>query len=186
METKKCSECRRTLPLEQFVLHNKRKSLTKRVASCKECRYERAEQWRKTNPQKVLEYSKGYRRKFHAEILARERQVRFDRRLLVLQHYSNGDPACYCCGATEWEFLTLDHVAENGSAHRKELQQMQNGRHVGWYIFKWLIDNGFPGGYQVLCFNCNVGKHRNSGICPHEVERRRLAIKLVPPARHAA
>ena len=26
----------------------------------------------------------------------------------------------------------------------------------------------FPEGFQILCFNCNAGKHRNGGRCPHE------------------
>lgn len=22
--------------------------------------------------------------------------------------------------------------------------------------------------YQLLCFNCNCGRHRNGGVCPHK------------------
>lgn len=28
-----------------------------------------------------------------------------------------------------------------------------------------------PEGFQTLCYNCNIGKHRNGGICPHQHNR---------------
>jgi hypothetical protein len=34
----------------------------------------------------------------------------------------------------------------------------------------WLVKNKFPGGFQVLCHNCNYAKAR-SGRCPHQVVR---------------
>lgn len=76
-----------------------------------------------------------------------------------------GGYRCACCGETEPTFLTLDHVFNDGSAHRKEI----GGR--GAQIFKWLRDHGYPAGFQVLCFNCNLGKSLNGGICPHESAR---------------
>ncbi len=35
----------------------------------------------------------------------------------------------------------------------------------------WLKANNFPPGFQTLCHNCNIGKHRNKGICPHKQKR---------------
>lgn len=168
MEERWCNTCKRTLPINQFVLRNKSRSLTERVSNCKECRRARSKAWFSRNRDKACAYGRVYRQKHHARVLERDRQTRADRRIAVLRHYSNGVIACACCGVTELEFLTLDHVSENGSAHRKELQRLQSGRHTGWYIFKWLIENNFPEGYQVLCFNCNVGKHRSkTNQCPH-------------------
>jgi hypothetical protein len=31
-----------------------------------------------------------------------------------------------------------------------------------------LCKNGFPKGFQTLCMNCNWGKYRNGGQCPHK------------------
>jgi hypothetical protein len=29
--------------------------------------------------------------------------------------------------------------------------------------------HGYPEGFQVLCMNCNWGRYRNGGVCPHEL-----------------
>jgi len=33
-------------------------------------------------------------------------------------------------------------------------------------MYKWLVANDFPPGFQVLCANCNMAKDRPGG-CPH-------------------
>lgn len=73
-----------------------------------------------------------------------------------------GGYVCACCGETEPKFLTLDHVFNNGSEHRKTIKNRGAG------IFKWLKDHGYPAGFQILCMNCNHGKALNNGICPHK------------------
>lgn len=35
-------------------------------------------------------------------------------------------------------------------------------------LCRWIINNDYPNDIQVLCFNCNWGKHLNGGICPHK------------------
>ena len=73
-----------------------------------------------------------------------------------------GGYRCRCCGESEPKFLTLDHVNNDGSAHRKEIRNRGSG------IFKWLKDHDYPSGFQVLCMNCNHGKALNGGVCPHQ------------------
>lgn len=46
--------------------------------------------------------------------------------------------------------LSIDHVNDNGTEHRKEL----NGKN----IYVWLRQNNYPEGYQVLCMNCQILK----------------------------
>lgn len=31
-----------------------------------------------------------------------------------------------------------------------------------------IIDQGFPPSFRVLCYNCNSGRARNRGVCPHQ------------------
>jgi len=76
------------------------------------------------------------------------------RRRLCLEHYGN---KCACCGEFHNEFLAIDHIDNNGYQHRKEMRTN---------IFDWLIKNNFPGGFQVLCHNCNMAK-AFYGRCPH-------------------
>jgi hypothetical protein len=84
-------------------------------------------------------------------------------RIEVLTHYSNGTLKCNCpeCDECNPKFLTLDHVNNNGKEDRKRFNSNTNR------LLRWLRRNGYPEGYQVLCYNCNQGKDKNGGICPH-------------------
>ena len=83
---------------------------------------------------------------------------------LVLKHYSNGKPQCACCGESIYDFLAIDHINGGGNAHRKAVTK----GHGSTEFYRWLIKNNLPEGYQVLCHNCNYGKWRNNGVCPHK------------------
>lgn len=75
--------------------------------------------------------------------------------------------ACACCGENIEVFLTIDHTAGDGSAHRQEITNGR-GRAAGSRpLYRWLRKHGYPSGFQVLCFNCNYAKHQ-LGTCPHQ------------------
>ena len=76
----------------------------------------------------------------------------------MIVHYSKGVPQCSCCGELIYEFLTIDHVHNDGKDHRKK---------IGHNLYDWLIKNNFPDGFQVLCMNCNWAKGKY-GLCPHQ------------------
>lgn len=93
------------------------------------------------------------------------RNIEYSRRLKarVYQAYGN---KCKCCGESEQCFLTLDHVNNDGANHRRSLGwTYKHGARAVFY--KWVIDNQFPAMIQLLCMNCNFGKTRNKGVCPH-------------------
>lgn len=75
-----------------------------------------------------------------------------------------GGYKCKCCGETERMFLSIDHINNDGAAERR------SGKYsgAGSPFYLWLRKNNFPKGYQVLCMNCQTGKHRNGGVCPHQ------------------
>jgi len=81
---------------------------------------------------------------------------------LVFAHY--GGYLCACCAEDEKSVLTIDHIANNG---KEERDRLKDRRFSGSKFYAWLRRNNFPPGYQVLCWNCNVGKYRNGGVCPH-------------------
>lgn len=68
---------------------------------------------------------------------------------------------CACCGEVQPEFLSLDHVNNDGAAHRRELGI--KGGHASWL---WAQANGYPDRLQLLCYNCNCAKGYY-GVCPH-------------------
>ncbi len=132
----------------------------------------RSEQW-----EKLAEKQVKFREKNAAELkkkrsdpkyreLIHERNHAYylKRKVFVLGHYGATPLRCACCGDSHIEFLTLDHVNNDGAAHRKEIGAGQ--------IYDWLIDNGFPAGFQVLCMNCNFAKGKSRDhVCPHQLER---------------
>lgn len=75
-----------------------------------------------------------------------------------------GGYKCNCCGESEPMFLSIDHIDNNGAEERRS--GLYAGSGVGFY--QWLRKSGFPSGYQVFCMNCNTGKHKNGGVCPHQ------------------
>lgn len=94
----------------------------------------------------------------------------------VFNHYGK---LCVCCGETRMLFLTVDHVNNDGAAHRNALM---NGRGrtggASARLFLDIIRKGFPDSFRILCYNCNCGRARNKGICAHEEERQANAAML--------
>jgi hypothetical protein len=75
-----------------------------------------------------------------------------------------GGYICKCCGEDEPMFFSIDHIDNNGATERKSGLYLGSGT----AFYQWLRKNKFPSGYQVLCMNCQVGKHKNGGVCPHQ------------------
>lgn len=75
-----------------------------------------------------------------------------------------GGYKCNCCNESERMFLSIDHINNDGALERR------SGKYsgAGSPFYLWLRKNNFPKGYQVLCMNCQTGKHRNGGVCPHQ------------------
>lgn len=69
------------------------------------------------------------------------------RRRAIFRHYGR---VCACCGTRE--NLTVDHIDGGGNAHRAEIGQ------GGYGFSRWLVVNGFPDGFQILCGPCNESK----------------------------
>ena len=99
-----------------------------------------------------------------------KKEHRHRRKLKVIEHYSKGQMCCSCCGETIIEFLQIDHINGGGNAHRREIYPKDHKAGGAGRTYQWLINNGFPDGFQVLCANCNIGRHINDGICPHKVD----------------
>lgn len=111
----------------------------------------RTREYRKNHPENVLKYNAKWRRVFFGALRAE-----------FLAAYGG---ECACCGEGEPTFLDLDHVHNDGAAHRREVGNNQR-------LMVQLKRDGWPKGrIQILCCNCNQGKNRNGGVCPHEVRR---------------
>jgi len=109
------------------------------------------------NRDKVLKQQKEWALKNADKI----KQYKLKRKKMVIEYYSNGNNCCACCGESIFEFLTIDHMNNDGAEHRRQME------HGGRTIYRWLIQHDFPKGFQVLCYNCNCAKGHH-GICPHK------------------
>jgi hypothetical protein len=134
---------------------------------------QRMRDWREANREQSREHAREWRNRKLAkgspEEVAAIRKAESERtqraqavcRAQVFEAY--GGYKCNCCGETEPLFLSIDHIDNNGAEERKSGQYAGSG----YSFYRWLRKSGFPPGYQVLCMNCNTGKHKNGGVCPH-------------------
>lgn len=68
----------------------------------------------------------------------------------VFLHYGKGEIECAMCGFSDARALTIDHVEGGGNKHRKEVGSN--------YVYRWIVKNNFPSGFQILCMNCQFIK----------------------------
>jgi hypothetical protein len=165
--TKVCNRCETEKPITAFRLYKGQKRSGERYDRrswlCVECERQynydyhrrtydkdaqnlKMREWRKENP----EAARSNGRKW-AKI------TRDKHKDSVYTAYGN---KCVCCGETEPLFLTIDHVNNDGNIERK-LNSQGN-------LYSRIISAGFPDTFQILCWNCNTGKMRNNGVCPHQ------------------
>lgn len=81
----------------------------------------------------------------------------------VFQHYGG---ECVCCHEKNLSFLTIDHIENNGREHGTG-----KTRYKGMALYRLLKKLNYPQGVRILCFNCNIGRQNNRGICPHKGEK---------------
>lgn len=174
--SKRCTKCGENKPLTKFSRDKSKLSGFK--STCKECGRDASRQYRAANPDKSSVDSRRYRaansekareyaRRYRAANLEKVRESNrqyieanpekhrdrarqtFDRlRAEVFDHYGR---ACVCCGAAD--DLTIDHVNGDGGRHRAEIGATSSSA-----MYRWLIKNGFPEGFQTLCGPCNGSK----------------------------
>lgn len=101
------------------------------------------------------------------DVRARNAQIERERyrrlRCEMIEAYGG---ACQCCGEVEQAFLELAHANDDGAEHRRQIGRGSK------LIYAWLKRRGWPkDGHRLLCANCNQGRARNGGVCPHEIAR---------------
>jgi hypothetical protein len=162
---KLCGGCGRSLPrdADHFGADGRGDGMRSR---CRECvSITKRDHYLRTRPQqhaRRLRYQRDNRQKLYAYNAKWQRDRNAKLRAEMLAAYG---AKCACCGESEAVFLDLDHVFNDGAAHRREVgnqaQVMLQLRASGWPRER----------FQLLCCNCNQGKARNGGRCPHEGRR---------------
>lgn len=110
---------------------------------------------------KLCEKQRAQRKYIARKEIMREQRRVYDLsvKIKIIEAYGG---KCVCCGEKAMEFLTIDHINNDGAEDRKN-----NGKKSGGKLYRWLIRNNFPkDNYQLLCYNCNCAKGF-FGYCPH-------------------
>lgn len=124
---------------------------------CKECTRKSALlRYHRSDKKRVRVLANRWRAANKGRVKELERQKRERWKAKVLLHYG---AKCGCCKESNPKFLSVDHINGGGSAHRKKFR-ISN-------MWRWLAENHFPKGFQILCHNCNQAKH-HYGKCPHK------------------
>lgn len=180
-----CTRCKIEKELDQFWYD---KRLQRHKTACNECAAEdrrvyriknvehvkaKNRDWQRKNPEKVKAANLRWRARnpglaakrtaeWRVANLEQAKQAQRDcnRKLKDAAYAAYDGYRCKCCGETTEAFLSIDHINNDGNEHRKTMDRRK--------IYKWLKQQGYPEGFQVLCMNCNFGKARNGGVCPHQ------------------
>lgn len=195
-----CHNCGQDKPDTEFSWKIRTQNLRQTV--CRACANAYAATYRKDNTEKVLQKNHRYYHENREALLAQKREYGIANRDTLRekhkQHYqanrahilaqskerslslklqafaAYGGVYCQCCGETEVCFLTIDHIHGKTAAQKKKEGE-------GSSFYQWLKRNQYPAGYQTLCFNCNLGRGFNGGICPHHLSAEDHPPPLPPP-----
>lgn len=176
METYECRICHKIKPIIEFQKRKDSKLGIRR--ECKACiseykhkyhllhideRHIYNKKYRINNKEYFREYDKKYYIANRDKLIlankirskAHEQKIKY----IVLSHYSISDvPQCsnpynqHKEPYTDIRALSIDHINGGGGKHRRLL--FGENKKGGRSFYRWLQDNKYPDGYQVLCMNC--------------------------------
>lgn len=152
MEAKYCAGCDKHVPLRDWTKHN---STADRLQhQCKHCRNARRREARRSKKGFYATEQEKYKEKH----LVAARRSYYKCKHLVMRHYCGGENYTCCqCGFADPRALSIDHVDGKGADHRRNLK--------GVNLYRWLVREKYPDGFQVLCMNCQwIKRHEECGF----------------------
>lgn len=136
---------------------------------CKVCQNQYLKKWKIKNSERIKKYKERWVKKNPDKWKLLMKKERKSHKESVKSKFwsvlSKGRMECICCKEKERLFLTLDHKKNNGGEERKKYKYNQTD------MFRNILrDKNFED-YQILCFNCNLGRNRaKDKTCPHKIK----------------
>lgn len=120
--------------------------------------------YRINNPDKIKSYQRA---RYQANLEKRRTYARNWNWKLKLETIAAYGGHCVCCGEDTPEFLSIDHINNDGNLERKRGADGIRRPICGHKSYVRLRQQGWPSHVQLLCFNCNCAKGF-FGECPHK------------------
>lgn len=108
----------------------------------------------------MTHYSINYR--VSGENVLKAKELRQEIKKEVMMHYGS---RCVCCPEDNLMLLTIDHIENDGHTFKGKKGKL---RLKGTGLYLYLKKKKYPKNVQILCFNCNIGRQNNGGVCPHQ------------------
>jgi hypothetical protein len=104
--------------------------------------------WREDNKDKRRINGREYYNNNQVDISIRRSERHQKNKMECIKHYSGGTMKCAKCEVDNINMLVLDHINDDGHKDRRCVNS----------LYYYLIREGFPPGFQVLCANHNQEK----------------------------
>lgn len=187
MEMNTCRKCGVEKPVSDYPKHR---------LQCRACVAERQANWtkerREADPEeakrRARENMRNWRNslppdRFEAYRGHETQKARKRGKMMKAAIYeAYGGYVCACCGESEPKFLSVDHVNNDGYECRKRGEHGSGYRLYNWLWAQFQKTGKWPDGFQILCMNCQHGKARNGGICPHKASQ---GVTTIPQGSRA-
>ena len=163
---KKCDMCKEFNGVECYGKNRRNKDGLH--TTCKECKKRLDKDYVEKNKDKIKKRRQEYYKKNREKIIDKVNEyipknrdkrrrhgvtARKKYKTKAFQAYCDGFIKCAYCLECEFDLLTIDHIHGQGNEHRKF-----NNIQAGCDTYRWLKRNGYPPGFQVLCYNCQFRK----------------------------
>lgn len=135
-----------------------------------EARKQYLKEYRQSHKEFISGLNRDYREKHRNELIEYCRDWRYEKKKKAYGYLGN---KCKCCGETEHEFLTYDHIHNNGGGGvgKRKDHHLKISKEIVHAFEKRSIRARVHilNKYQLLCWNCNVSK-KHDGKCRHKRE----------------
>lgn len=161
---KTCNVCNTNKPRCEFSSHRQTKD--RLYPTCKLCVQARNRHHYRANSHHIKQHVAEQKTKNRSKANWLNKMERHRLKVEVIQGYGG---KCACCGLTQFEFLTLDHVNGDGAQHRRQLAEQRGVVQIRHdTIYREARKSGFPDNFRILCMNCNFS-FGMFGYCPHQI-----------------
>lgn len=159
----KCTKCGGD-QIEKMFPSRTDNGKTRRRKWCRNCKTRHSTTTRRQKHKDDPAFHEMQKKKCRESATIRGKELR----LKALLHYGNGEIKCHCCGETILEFLTLDHINNDGNIQRRTLSpNIKRGMKSTRQFYSWLFRNNYPPGLVISCWNCNCCRGVY-GYSPHK------------------